>query len=258
MAHYLRSKLRHAVAAVFAGLLMVCSASAADGAASRPNVIFILSDDVGIVNHSIYGGGFKTPHVDELARKGLRFSFCYSAPLCGPSRFQALTGRYPFRTGHITNMCDTFPTPKEEVMLPTAMKKAGYATLCIGKWGQISQNAGAWGFDEYLTYLNEDSNRYWGGPNSTYRLNGNEVPFSAAEYLPDIQHKYMLDFIDRQKGGRFFVYYPMIQIHTPLLRTPDSKSGAKEGPREEQIYRDNIAYLDKLIGRLVADLDRRG
>lgn len=258
MSQHLRSKLRHAVAVIFAGWLVVSGTLAADGPAARPNVIFILSDDVGIVNHSTYGGGFKTPQVDELARKGLKFTFCYSSPLCGPSRFQALSGRYPFRTGHITNMCDTFPTPKEEVMLPTVLKQAGYATLCVGKWGQVSQNAGAWGFDEYLTYLNEDSSRYWGGANATYLLNGKEVPFGANEYLPDIQHKYMLDFIDRQKGGRFFVYYPMIQIHTPLLRTPDSKVGTKEGPREEQIYRDNIAYLDKLIGRLVSDLEQRG
>lgn len=254
----LPAKLRRVVALVFAGWLLACAAAAATSPGARPNIIFILSDDVGIVNHSTYGGGFKTPNVDALAQKGVKFNFCYSSPLCGPSRFQALTGRYPFRTGHITNMCDTFPTPKEEVMLPTVMKQAGYATLCIGKWGQISHNAGAWGFDEYLTYLNEDSNRYWGGANATYLRNGKEVPFGVGEYLPDIQHKFMLDFIDRQKGKRFFVYYPMIQIHTPLLRTPDTKPGAKEGPQEEQIYRDNIAYLDKLIGRLVADLEQRG
>ena len=251
------SRLGQVAAVAVAGWLAVSAAAAAEGPASRPNVIFILSDDVGIVNHSTYGGGFKTPHVDELARKGLKFSSCYSSPLCGPSRFQALTGRYPFRTGHITNLCDTFPTPKDEVMLPTVMKQAGYATLCVGKWGQVSQNAGAWGFDEYLTYLNEESSRYWGGPKATYLLNGREVPFGANEYLPDIQHTYMLDFIDRQKGGKFFVYYPMIQIHTPLLRTPDSQPDVKVGPASEQLYRDNVAYLDKLIGRLVTDLEKR-
>ncbi|MFZ9745017.1 MAG: sulfatase-like hydrolase/transferase, partial [Opitutaceae bacterium] len=240
------------------GLLATAAASAADHATLRPNVIFILSDDVGIVNHSTYGGGFETPHVDTLAKQGLKFTHCYSTPLCGPSRFQALTGRYPFRTGHISNQSEAFPTPKQEVMISTVMKQAGYATLCIGKWGQVNQNPGAWGFDEYLTYRNEESARYWGGKDQAYLRNGQEVPFGEDEYLPDIQHQYMMDFIDRKKGGRFFIYYPTIQIHTPLLRTPDSKPDAKVGPREEQIYRDNVAYMDKLIGRLVAGLEQRG
>lgn len=244
---------------MLAGALVIGVTSAAEGAARKPNVIFILSDDVGIVNHSTYGGGFETPHVDALAKEGVKFSHCYSTPICGPSRFQALTGRYPFRTGHTTNVSgEFFPTPKEETMLPVVMKQAGYSTLCIGKWGQIYKDPGAWGFDEYLTYLNEESPRYWGGKDGTYLKNGKEVAFGADEYLPDIQHKYMMEFIERKKNERFFIYYPMILIHTPLLRTPDSKPGAKEGPREEQIYRDNVAYLDKLIGQLVAGLQQKG
>src|SRR5262245_7170919 len=91
-----RLALPRAAAIMFAGWLAVGAAFAAAGATRRPNIIFILSDDVGIVNHSTYGGGFETPHVDALAKNGLKFTHCYSTPICGPSRFQALTGRYPF------------------------------------------------------------------------------------------------------------------------------------------------------------------
>ncbi|MCX6880776.1 MAG: sulfatase-like hydrolase/transferase [Verrucomicrobia bacterium] len=72
--------------------------------AAKPNIIFILADDLGLGNVGIYGGPFKTPNVDKLARDGLRFTQCYSLPVCGPSRCLLLTGRYPFRTGLPDNL----------------------------------------------------------------------------------------------------------------------------------------------------------
>jgi hypothetical protein len=70
----------------------------------RPNIVLILADDIGITGFSCYGGdAFRTPHIDALARSGIRFERCFSAPLCGPSRAQLLTGRYGFRTGVVSN-----------------------------------------------------------------------------------------------------------------------------------------------------------
>ena len=71
--------------------------------ATKPNIIFILSDDVGLGNISCYGGAFKTPNIDALAKGGTRFEYCYANPVCGPSRATCLTGRYIFRTGMLTN-----------------------------------------------------------------------------------------------------------------------------------------------------------
>src|SRR5262245_28321813 len=72
--------------------------------AQRPNIIFILADDLGLDGFSCYGSDqFKTPQIDALAAGGLRFETCYSTPLCGPSRCQLMTGRYPFRTGGLNN-----------------------------------------------------------------------------------------------------------------------------------------------------------
>jgi len=71
---------------------------------AKPNIVFLLSDDVGIDLMGCYGSDrFKTPNIDALAGKGIRFETCYSTPLCGPSRCQINTGRYPFRTGGLTN-----------------------------------------------------------------------------------------------------------------------------------------------------------
>lgn len=143
-----------------AGVLVMAASGglnrAAAQQAARPNIIFILADDLGLGNVGVYGGPFKTPHIDKLAREGLRFSHCYSLPVCGPSRCLLLTGRYPFRTGLLDNstwksvaVCPV--NPQRDVMIQTVMKPAGYVSACVGKWGQICLDPGEWGFDQYLS-----------------------------------------------------------------------------------------------------------
>src|SRR5438105_6718533 len=94
--------------------------------AQKPNIIMIFSDDVGLGDIGCTGGPFKTPEIDTLAKGGTRFEFCYATPLCGPSRCQFLTGRYPFRTGLISNNSHAAIQPGEEIRIPTVLKKAGY------------------------------------------------------------------------------------------------------------------------------------
>src|SRR6188768_596856 len=125
----------------------------------RPNIILILSDDVGLGDIHYCGGPFNTPSIDKLAESGTKFTYCYATPLCGPSRCELLTGRYPFRTGLISNHIPTAVDPKHEVMIPSVLKKAGYVTASVGKWGQIQLGPGDWGFDEYLVFTG--SGRYW-------------------------------------------------------------------------------------------------
>jgi len=76
---------------------------------------------------------------------------------------------------------------------------------------------------------------------------------AEGEYLPDIMHKFAVDFIDRHKEDKFFLYYPMSHIHGPIVRTPDSKKGEDK----DQLYADNVEYMDKLVGQLMKELDRQ-
>jgi len=217
----------------------------------KPNIIFILSDDVGLGNISCCGGDkFKTPHIDALAQGGLRFEHCYSTPLCGPSRCEALTGRYPFRTGLISNQSASAISPDREIMMPTVLKKAGYVTAQAGKWGQMPLGPGQWGFDEYLVF--PGSGRYWREQTAFYTHNGERKDLPEGKYLPDIMHDFVVDFIARNREKPFYLYYAMSHVHGPIVRTPDSKPGA--GP--EELYADNNACMDKLVGKLVAELDR--
>ena len=220
---------------------------------SKPNIIFVLSDDVGLSEVGCYGSdAHKTPRIDQLAASGTRFEYCYASPLCGPTRCQSLTGRYPFRTGLISNQSQQAISPAREIMLPTVLKKAGYATAQAGKWGQMPLGPGEWGFDEYLVF--KGSGRYWREQAPTYRKNGATQDLPKGVYLPDLMHDFVCDFISRKKDQPFFVYYAMSHVHGPIVATPESKPGASKG----QLYDDNVAYMDKLVGKLVDHLTAAG
>lgn len=226
----------------------------AQGAPAKPNIIFILADDLGIGNVSCYGAdNFKTPNLDALAKSGLRFEHCYAAPLCGPSRALLMTGRYAYHTGMTRNDTGNLLKPANETMIPVVLKPAGYITGMCGKWAQLPLQPGDWGFDEYLRF--QGSGKYWNTqPGAkTYTLNGKEVPLHDGEYLPDRMHKFVVDFIGRHKDQPFYLYYSMSHIHGQILRTPDTKPGTKD---LFQIYQDNVTYMDKLVGKLLAELDR--
>jgi len=217
--------------------------------AKKPNIIIILTDDVGISEIGCYGSDrYKTPNIDRLAQTGGRFEYCYAAPVCGPSRCQLLTGRYPFRTGLNSNQSHDAIAPDREIMIPAVMKKAGYMTGHAGKWGQMCLGPGEWGFDEYMVY--GGSGKYWGKQLLTYRQNGESKKVPEGAYIPDLMHDFTVDFITRHKDKPFFFHYSMSHAHTPIVRTPDS------APDSKTLYADNIRYMDKLVGKLTAELDK--
>jgi arylsulfatase A len=225
-----------------------CAVVAAE--ATKPNIIFILSDDHGIDGVGCYGSERfkgKTPNLDALAQTGTRFTQCYAMPLCGPSRCTLMTGRYGFRTGGTTNGNAGSPAPEREVGIAKVMKAAGYATAQAGKWRQMGATPADWGFDEYLSDPTASGWYYQG----TYFKNRETVQAPAGAYQPDIMHAFALDFIRRKKDGPFFLYYASHLVHRPILKTPDSKPGGN-------LYEENVAYLDKQVGEIVAELDKLG
>jgi arylsulfatase A len=239
-------------AAAVAGLGLPAGPARGEEAKNRPNVIFILVDDYGIAGASCYGGKYKTPNLDALAQGGIRFEHCFSAPLCAPSRALCMTGRYAFRTGVLDNGTGGRATPKGEVSIAKLLKEAGYATAVAGKWRQLSyfitkEEGRAWGFDEFLIWgVGTKGERYW---DPDYNRNGEFLTDSQGKYGPDLLHEFAVDFIRRRRDGPFFLYYPMVLIHGPILRTPDSPAQGADH------YADNIAYMDKLVGKLVEELD---
>jgi arylsulfatase A len=217
----------------------------------KPNILFILADDLGIDGVSCYGADkFQTPNIDRLAASGTRYTHCYTAPLCGPSRALILTGRYAFHTGATNQDATGLMKPSVETMMPAILKPAGYVTGMIGKWGQLPLGPAEFGFDEYLQF--KGSGVYWNSePRSqTYLENGKVKNLRDKEYMPDVMHTYLVDFMTRHRDQPFYAYYSMSHVHGEIVHTPDSPKDSTD------LYGDNIRYMDKLVGKLMAELDR--
>ena len=217
---------------------------------SKPNIIYILADDLGIGDVSCYGSdNNKTPIIDNLAKGGIRFTHGYTAPLCGPSRAMILTGRYAFRTGAVNQDMVGQIKPENEVLIPSVLKTAGYTSAMVGKWSQFSLTPKDFGFDDYITF--QGSGDYWATEkkkSENYIENGVNKKLDTVTYMPDLMHKHLVDFITTNKDKPFFLYYSMVHVHSLIQRTPDSKPGS-------DLYSDNIAYMDKLVGKLLSTLD---
>ena len=218
--------------------------------ADKPNVIFFLADDLGIGNLSCYGSDhYKTPQIDKLAAEGTRFTQCFTAALCGPSRAMIMTGRYAFRNGS-SNQDACMVMPNKELQLARVFKSAGYETSFIGKWGQLPGDPDEAGFDDYLRF--NGSGVYWSRkPDKLeeYLVNGQEQELGVKEYMPDLMHERAVRFLKSSQDKPFFLYYSLVHVHGDIQPTPDSSAGSKD------LFGDNILYMDKLVGKLVAELD---
>ena len=242
--------------------------------AKQPNVLLIMADDVGIEAFGCYGGSsYRTPQIDKLAEGGLRFTHAYSQPLCTPTRVQIMTGRYNHRNWTYFGILD----PKEKTF-GHLMKEAGYKTCISGKWQLQSYDPPDFpnaerrrgkgmkvtqaGFDEHCLFHSwhtEKKGSRYAGP--TYYKNGKLMTEGKDTYGPDVSVDFILDFMERNRKEPMFVYYPMALPHRPMVPTPDSKEwdDPKRSDEEDvRYFTDMVAYMDKLVGRLVDGLNELG
>ncbi len=213
----------------------------------KPNIIFILADDLGIGDVSCYGSDSNsTPVIDAFARGGMRFNHAYTAPLCGPSRAMILTGRYAFRTGAVNQDRVGQIKPEDEVLIPSVLKNSGYVSSLVGKWSQFSRTPADFGFDDYITFKGSGVYRSAGKKKAQQYLdNGIDKELAPEQYMPDLMHEHLMKFITDNRSKPFFLYYSMSHVHAKIQPTPDSKPDSKD------LYADNIAYMDKLVGKLL-------
>jgi arylsulfatase A len=217
----------------------------------RPNIVFIMADDIGQPVLGCYGGtSYETPNLDRLAATGIRFNHCYSSPVCAPSRVKIMTGRYGFRNykawGHI---------PPEEITFGHVLKDVGYATAIAGKWQMVLQKTDP----DHVTKMGFEENSVFGwheGPKYHGPLiyeNGKLRQEPQDRYGPDIFCQFIIDFIKRNKDKPFLAYYSTTLAHEI---SNDLKTPPPVGPNGRyQTYKELVEYMDKLIGRLVSTLD---
>lgn len=241
---------------LFGLILSVFPLRAAD---RPPNVILIMADDFGFECVTANGGqSYSTPHLDRLAATGMRFENCHVQPLCTPTRAQLMTGLY-----NVRNYIDFGTLDPKATTFGNLLQRAGYATGIGGKWqlGQDKDLPQRFGFEDALLWQHTRRPPRYANPG--LERNGAELDFNHGEYGPTLVNDFALDFITRHKDHPFFFYYPMILTHDPFQPTPDSaewdpKARGEEVKRQVKHFADMTAYMDKLIGQLVAKLEQLG
>ena len=268
--------------------------------AARPaNVIFVLLDNVGQEWFGCYGGeAGVTPSIDKLAASGVRVEQCYTAPVCGPSRIVALTGRYPHSTGFRLHHDAALYSgggldPEREIVFARPFQKAGFVTGLAGKWqvNHLYDEPDALtrhGFDEHLVWpgsLDRDklspaqTAAFWDAvrresvPDTVAFLKFMESRYWDPVFLrqgkrerhegrfgPDVAQEFAFDFLRRHQDKPFLLYLPMVLTHGNAYPHPVTSTplNRDENRPHGDMFADMLRYADQQVGALVEELERLG
>jgi len=268
------------VCTIVAVLTACCVASAVE----RPNIIFILADDLGYGDLGCYGQKqIQTPHLDRMAAEGMRFTDCYAgSTVCAPSRCVLMTG---YHTGHaLVRGNARVPLRPQDLTVAEVLKKAGYKTGIVGKWGLGEEDStgipNRQGFDYWFGYLNQvhAHNYYpeflWKNTekmklrNQVSRRSGRTlggVATRRVDYSHDLFTAEALSFLDRNKDRSFFLYLAYTIPHA------NNEAGGKgmevpsyepyqdqDWPQPQKGHAAMITRMDRDLGRLFARLKELG
>ncbi len=268
---------------VFAVVLWPCHSACLENAAGaepdavKPNIVFVLFDDLGWGQPGCYSDGstFRTPHLDRLATQGMRFTDAHSAAaVCTPTRHGLLTGRYPSRIGQF-GVLTTYSQPiipSSRMTVASLLRQHGYATACIGKWhlgvnwvggkpgteaevpigARITDGPNALGFDYFCGF--------------THARNIGTIieQDRVVSHIRDVENQPLMirkavEWIDQRKSSEpFFLYFPMCPPHTPVVPSPEylGQSGAVDTVKQDPKYGDWVFQGDAMLGRILEALDR--
>ena len=233
----------------------------------RPNIIYILADDLGWADVGFHGSDIKTPSIDLLAQTGVRLEQFYVQPMCTPTRAAIMTGRYPLRYGLQTLVIPasmSYGLPTDEWLLPQALKEAGYTTAILGKWHLGHAKREFWpmrrGFDyQYGAQLGEIDyfTHAVGGKTDWYR---NNKLVNENGYVTTLLGDDAVRFIDRQDPKKpFFMYLAFTAPHTPFQAPQEYIDKYKQiSDPNRRTYAAMITEMDGQIGRVVQALEKRG
>ncbi|XP_046561882.1 arylsulfatase B-like [Haliotis rubra] len=237
--------------------------------AQRPNIVFIVADDLGWNDVGFRNPDMKTPNIDKLATEGIIFENAYVQPLCSPSRTAFMSGMYPFHAG--TQHRTVFPdqavcVPLNYTFLPQQLKALGYATHMIGKWHlgfcKWECTPTYRGFDSYFGFYNahEDYFNHTVGPYLDYRDNTLPARNYSGQYSAITFAQRAVDIINRHDVSQpLFMYLPYQNVHAPI-QVPKTYEDMylnviNEGRR---IFSGMVSALDEAVGNVTKALKDRG
>lgn len=244
------------------------TARAVDAVRSKPNIVFIMADDLGYTDVACFGSKFyETPNIDRLASQGMKLLSHHHCQNCTPTRAALMSGQYGARTGVYTvggterfdwsqrplrpveNVTDL---PLDRDIFARQLKASGYATGMFGKW-HIGQQGdylpGKRGFDEAIVSM---------GKHFDFATNP-QTDYPQGQYLADFLTDKAVDFITRHKDGPFFLYLPHFGVHSPHDAKADLTAKFKSKPgvggHNNPTYAAMIYSIDQSVGRVMKTLD---
>ncbi len=246
--------------------LMPHAQAATPAPAPRPNVVFLLADDLGWADVGFHGGEIKTPHVDRLAAAGARLEQFYVQPVCSPTRAALMTGRYPIRHGlHIgvVRPWAQYGLPLEERTLPQALKEAGYATAITGKWHlghfQPAYLPTRRGFDHQYGHYNGALDYFKHERDGGFDWHRDDAVCRDEGYSTHLVAREAARLIEQHDASRpLFLYVPFNAVHTPL-QVPESYLAPYSHLKgNRRTYAGMVAAMDEGIGQIMAALEQKG
>jgi arylsulfatase A-like enzyme len=235
---------------------------------AKPNIVFIMADDLGNADLGYRGSDIRSPNIDALAKGGVQLESFHGMPLCTPARAALMTGRYPMRYGLQTAVIfpnHSYGLPTDERTLPQALKEAGYNTAMVGKWHLGHADQKFWpqnrGFDHFYGNLVGEVDYFtkMRGGIVDWQRDGKFLQ-EKEYYLPLIGDE-AVKMIDKQEKGKpFFLYFASLAPHAPYQAPKageDSYVSTIKDPTR-RTYAAMITSIDDQVGRIVAALDKKG
>ncbi|MGB7160622.1 MAG: arylsulfatase [Tepidisphaeraceae bacterium] len=253
--------------------IAVCLATLAGNSSSafaKPNIVFIMADDLGNADLGYRGGGggqIKTPNIDKLANEGVRLESYYGQPVCTPARAALMTGRYPMRYGLQTVVIfpsHTYGLPTDERTLPQALKDVGYKTLMVGKWHLGHADKKFWpnnrGFDYFYGNVVGEVDYFTRERGGIIDWQRNGEFLKEDGYYTKLIGDDAVKLIEQQDAKQpFFLYFASLAPHAPY-QAPDEYIKPYGSTKDQtwRTYAAMITCMDDQIGRVVAALEKKG
>ena len=243
--------------AILASFFCLSSVAYAAEALDRPNFVIVFADDLGYGDLGCYGQKvIRTPRLDEMARRGVRFTSFYAQTVCGPSRAALMTGCYPIRVAKKIDPTAIHPfLHTREITLAEVLKTRGYATGCFGKWDLAGHRQR--GYEPDLLPTRQGFDYFFGTPTSNdavVNLLRNERVIQPKADMNTLTRRYTdeaIAFIEKHRDEPFFVYLPHTMPHTILGASDEFRGRSKRG-----LYGDVVEEIDHNTGRIVDAIRR--
>ena len=265
--HLTRRDLLKAIGLSAASLVFSPVAGFAKKSTDKPNIVFILADDLGFKDVGYHGGRIRTPNIDKLASEGVRLEQFYVQPVCSPTRSSLMTGRYPMRYGlqvGVVRPWAKYGLALEERTLAQALKEAGYTTAICGKWhlGHLDSKylPTARGFDHQYGHYNGAINYYTHIRDNALDWHRDDEPLREEGYTTDLLADESVRLIERHDLSRpLFLYVPFNAVHSPF-QAPEPYIDMYKNikAKNKRIYAGMVTCMDDAVGRIISALDKRG